>query len=303
MQDALVSESHIESGVVCPPWETASNGVVSLLAMLEFAARDYVEIAYEFGSVLAIARKSVPQGTVDLSKSIGKLLEDANRLGLLVTREALGMFLLEVAKMHPDRVKMQGQGDDREFHFKDAGLDSDRMCYHLETIYSTLKAELRTTLFKVIPKEKSKYNDAEWLKGFELQTKFPIAFRELERGGICYSLGQSTASVFHSMRALESGLAALAKPFPHISPTVENWQNIIEQIERAVRDMGTQPKSQQKSEDEKFFGAATSHLYFIKNAWRNHVSHRLESYSDDEALKILMRTQEFTESLCVRLSE
>jgi hypothetical protein len=298
----VLKEKESNSGTVCPPWETIPHGVVSLLAMLEFAARDYVELAYEFGSVIAIARKSVPQGTIDLSKSIGKLLEDVNRLGLLVTREALGAFFLEVTKMQPNSVKMQGLGDERTLYFTNAGLDNDRMCHHLEAIYSTLKAELRTTLFKVIPKEKAKYSDAVWLKGLELQSKFPTAFKELERGGTCFSLGQATASVFHSMRALECGLAALARPF-NISTALENWNAIIEQIEKAVRAIGQQPRSQQKSDDEQFFGGATSHLYFVKNAWRNHVSHRLESYSDDEALKILMRTQEFTESLCARLQE
>lgn len=305
MQDALVSEIHIESGVVYPPWEGAPDGVVSLLTMLEFAARDYVEIAHRFGVVLATLRKfnpQQPQPPLDLSDEFRKLTEEVNRLGLLVTREALGQFLLEVTKENPGSVKMFGEGENATFYFSNVGLNNERTCHHLETIYSTLKAELRTTLFKVIPKEKAKYNDAGWLKGLELQSKFPTAFIELERGGICYSLGQSTASVFHSMRALECGLTALAKPF-NISTVLDNWNTIIEQIEKAVRAIGAQPKSQQKSDDEQFFGAAASHLYFVKNAWRNHVSHRLESYSDDEALKVLMRTQEFSESLCARLQE
>ena len=62
-------------------------------------------------------------------------------------------------------------------------------------------------------------------------------------------------------------------------------------------------KSAQKSEDEKFFGAATAHLYFVKNAWRNHVAHTRDSYSDGEALKVMQRTADFVESLCGRLSE
>lgn len=295
----VVRES--DFGVAPVPWETAPNGVVSLLTMLEFAARDYVEIAHQFGVVLATLRTDKPK-ELDLGNTIQTLLAETNRLGLLVTREALGEFLLEMIRLNPDGVAAIGIGAERTFQFTNTGLNSERTCHHIETIYSTLKAELRTTLFKVIPKERAKYNDSEWLKGPDLQTKFPIAFKELERGGICYSLGQPTASVFHSMRALESGLSALAKPFA-ISTALDNWQTIIEQIEKAVRNLGTQQKSQQKSDDESFYGAATSHLYFVKNAWRNHVSHRLESYSDDDALRILLRTQEFVGSLCERLQE
>jgi hypothetical protein len=287
--------------VVLPTWETTPNGVVSLLTMLEFFARDYVQIAYEFGVILTnTKRKAEPKlSDIDLSASIGKLMGDANRLGLLVTREALGAFITELATMNPGTSKLEGE----TIRIRNAKLDADRVCYHLETIYETLKAELRTTLFKVVPKEKVKYNDSEWLKSnYDLQSRFPTAFRELERGGICYSLGQPTASVFHSMRALESGLCALAKPF-QIPTTLENWNTIIEQIEKAVRGLGAQAKSQLKSDDEKFYGAAAAHLYFVKNAWRNHVTHRLENYSDDDALKTLLRTQEFTESLCARLQE
>jgi hypothetical protein len=298
---ALASVKESE-GVNSPPWETAPYGVVSLLTMLEFSARDYIEITYQFGKVLAILRKEQP-GQIDLSEAMQKLLEEANRLGLLVTREALGEFLLEMVKTHPSNVTMRGEGADRTFYFKNADLASDRTAHHIEAIYSTLKAELRTTLFKVIPRERVRYNDAGWLKDSRIESPFPTSFRELVRGGACYSLSQPTACVFHSMRALEPALSALAKPFPHISTAHENWQNIIEQIETAVRAIGQQPKSQQKIDEEKFFGGVVSHLYFVKNAWRNHVAHARDSYSDDEAVKVLSHTLEFIESLCPRLQE
>jgi hypothetical protein len=104
------------------------------------------------------------------------------------------------------------------------------------------------------------------------------------------------------MRSLEPALSALAAPFG-VSASHDNWQNIIEQIESKARNLGQQPKSQQKIDDETFYGGATSHLYFVKNAWRNHVAHTRDSYSDDEAVKIMQRSLEFVESLCPRLHE
>jgi hypothetical protein len=304
MQDALISVIKERNlGDVYPPWETALNGVVSLFAMLEFAARDYVEIAYRFGVVLGAVRGQPVGEVIDLAKEFKKLTEEANRLGLLVTRDAVGAFLVECMNTHPGTVSISGTGDDRVIHFANLGLDNQRTYYHVEAIYSTLKAELQNTQFKMIPKERSRYNGDEWLKKSTIQSQFPTAFRELERAGTCYSYGQGTAAVFHSMRALEPALIALAAPFPNISPTYENWNAIIEQIEKAVKALGQLPKSQQKIDDEKFFGAATSHLYFVKNAWRNHVAHGRDSYSDDEALRVLSHTLEFTESLCPRLHE
>jgi hypothetical protein len=298
MPEVLIAE---RDGVVRPPWEAAPSGVVSLLAMLDFSAREYEQISYEFGFVIATLRMQ-PQA-MNLGSSIKKLVDETNRLGLLVTREALGEYLLEVVKASkPGTVQISGHGDERVVNFDDVGLNNERTCHHIEAIYSTLKAELRTTLFKVIPRERSKYNDESWIEGFMIESCFPTSFQELVRGGICYSLGQPTACVFHAMRALEPGLSALAKPF-NISASHDNWQNIIDQIEASVRAIGVQPKSVQKIEEEKFFGAATSHLYFVKNAWRNHVAHTRENYSDDQAIRILSRTEEFIESLSTRLKE
>jgi hypothetical protein len=270
--------------------------------MFEFSARGYVEISYTFGQVLASLRKPEP-AFCDLSRSIETLLSEANRLGLVITRDALGEMLLEIMNANPGSVNMTGEGDERKVQFTNVGLDSERTCHHVETIYATMKAELGAILLKAIPRERATYCNSEWLKNSEIESKFPTSFTELDRAAICYSLGQSTASVFHSMRALEPALAALAKPFPHISSKHENWQTIIEQVETTVRALGQQPKSQQKLDEEKFFGAATSHLYFVKNAWRNHVAHARDSYNDDEALKILIHTFDFIESLCPRLQE
>lgn len=308
----VVQES--DPGVVCPPWETAPPyGVVSLLAMLEFAAKDFVEISYRFGLVLGFMKRHsagidpalVKKGFEDTMQNVfGDLLKNGSNLGLTVTTEQLLSFLKEHHENAPEEMKQRNLENIKRKEFIIAGqIDMARAAYHAETLYSTMRAELSSISFKAIPKERTRYANSEWLKNSAIESKFPTSFKELDRAGTCYALGQPTASVFHSMRALEPALSALAKPFPHISTTYEYWQKIIEQIEAAVVALGQQPKSQQKIDDEKFFGSATSHLYFVKNAWRNHVMHARDSYSDDESVKILSHTLEFIESLCPRLQE
>jgi hypothetical protein len=68
--------------------------------MLEFSARGYVEISYSFGQVLASLRKPDPS-KCNLSSSIENLLVEANRLGLVVTRDALAQMLLEMVVANP----------------------------------------------------------------------------------------------------------------------------------------------------------------------------------------------------------
>jgi hypothetical protein len=277
--------------------EATSNGVVSQLAMLEFAAIDFVMLSHKLGKMLGVYGKGA-DGFKWENNEFLVLAANCQKLGLAVTADQALSLLKEVIAADPEAPEKLKKG--QAFS---AQLDASRAGHYAETLYSTLLSELRTLLFKAIPRERTKYNNSDWLKNSIVQSKFPTSFKELDRAGTCYSLGQSTASVFHSMRALEPALAALAKPFPGISPGHENWQNIIEQVESAVRSIGQQSKSQQKIEDEKFFGAATSHLYFVKNAWRNHVAHARDSYSDDEAVKILSHTLEFVESLCPRFQE
>lgn len=300
MEYASVVEVQIKERAACPPWESAPNGVVSLLAMLEFSAAKYVEISNIFGRITGFYHRPSDEKW-DLSNSINILLDDASALGLVVTKEHLGRMLVEMVNANPGKVHLTGDRE-RTLHIKDVALAPDRFCYHIESVYSTMKAELSTIMLKTIPRERGGYASGEWLKGRGVESRFPTSFNELERAASCYAVGQPTAAVFHSMRALEPAICALAVPF-QVPTGHENWQNIIEGVEKKIRDLGNQPKTQQKIDDETFFGAAVSHLYFVKNAWRNHVAHARGSYSDDEALKVLNSTSDFVESLCPRLKE
>jgi hypothetical protein len=267
--------------------------------MFEFNARNYIEMSHQLGLLLGSLseRKFDPELT---GNALRKLLSESSRLGLSSTQAHLWNMIREVVKDNPGKVKLAEDGSG--ILLNDALIDTGRICHHIEAVSATLQAEIGSMLFKVIARERNMYADSSWLNGSQLESNFPTSFREFDRAGMCYALGQPTASVFHSMRALEPGLAALAAPF-NISANHENWQNIINEIESRIRALGQLPKSSQKIENEKFFGGAVSHLYFVKNAWRNHVAHTHDSYSDDEALRVLHHSRDFIESLCGRLQE
>src|ERR1700738_1076205 len=100
----LIGEEE-EFRVVFPPWEAALNGVVSLLQMLEFSARKYVELSYEFGLVIATFRDPKNAATPNLSEAIAKLLQDASALGLVVTQEHLRLMIEELTRENPGQFK------------------------------------------------------------------------------------------------------------------------------------------------------------------------------------------------------
>jgi hypothetical protein len=83
-----------------------------------------------------------------------------------------------------------------------------------------------------------------------------------------------------------------------------NWGTIIEGIEKAVRNMGSDPNRQQDwKEQQEFFSQAVSHFMFIKNAWRNYTAHARGSYTEEQAFEILSNVRAFMTTLATRLQE
>lgn len=105
-------------------------------------------------------------------------------------------------------------------------------------------------------------------------------------------------SVFHAMRILEHGLCALAVCVsPSISPELENWRYIIDQIEKEIRKQEQLPKSVTKTKELQFLSQAASHFWYYKDAWRNHVSHSRASYDAEEATQIVGHVRDFMQHL------
>lgn len=293
-----------------PAWETADHGVVSLLDMFEFAAQDFVDISYRFGILIEAASRPRPLvGDLEIKNletkignCFGDLFSKGSRMGLKVTTDQMISFFKELHAQASAEVQEQNLKNLINGILLATGpMDTARMSHYAEMLQSTMKSELSSMLFFSVSKERNDYAK-NWVTSDEILDKFPTSAVELNRGARCFAFGEPTACVFHAMRALESGLTALANVFS-VPAEHENWHNIIEGIEAAVRELGKLPKGQAKVEEEKFFGGAVSHLYFVKNAWRNHVAHSRDSYSDGEARKILDRSKDFIESLCPRLQE
>jgi hypothetical protein len=249
--------------------------------------------------------KEDPKST-ELGDALSDLSKVASGLGLRITSSLIIEVLREVADCNSGKLERY-VGTDNKVRVG-GPMQPNRLAHHLEAIQATLMSELGNVVAKTVPVDRVDYicKDSEgisiWLVDTQRSSRFQASFRELQNAGECYALGQPTAAVFHSMRALEGGLRALARAFG-VDADNKNWQNIIEQIEARIRQIGRQPRTSNTVQDEKFFGNAASHLYFVKNAWRNHVAHGLSEYSDDEALGILHRSKDFIESLSPRLSE
>jgi hypothetical protein len=177
------------------PWDNC-YGVVSLLDMLDFAAKDFVEISYRFGLALATLEKRDYDNEA-FDRVMEKLLDECNRLGLLVTRDRIAEFILELVKNNRSTSSLS---HDKELVRVSGTLPEPRISHHLESIHATLKSEIGAVLFRVIPRERARYCDPKWLTDSIIFSKYADTVDEFQRAGRCFAYGENTACIFHLLR-------------------------------------------------------------------------------------------------------
>lgn len=178
-----------------------------------------------------------------------------------------------------------------------------RLAMEMRVLRETIDSGLENQLIYRYPNEKaavlSNWRD-QWAS--PLKT-FPSAASDIWAGVDLWALGHSTASVFHFMRVLEHGLRALAKDVGKSFGT-ENWQNIIDQIESEIRNLGKSlPSGLAKNERLQFLSAAAKEFVYFKDGWRNYVSHNRGTYDEHQARSILEHVKTFMTTLSEKLSE
>jgi len=162
------------------------------------------------------------------------------------------------------------------------------LCQELQ---KNLVHELAGHLFFSVPSSRKWiYLEPDKWFGLAAAKSFPDAARDIRDACQCYALAQWTATVFHGMRILEHGLRALASSLGVTFASgieLENWKNILDQIDKEIRRVDQLPKSQQKSEDLQFYSEAAAQFRYFKDAWRNHVSHSRAAYDEQGARQVL----------------
>jgi hypothetical protein len=98
------------------------------------------------------------------------------------------------------------------------------------------------------------------------------------------------------MRVLERGLNSLAGKFG-VDFSHTNWHNVIEPLEKKIRQMDSSFGTDWK-ELQKFYSRAAMQFMSLKDAWRNHVMHaRGVPYDPGTALSVFAHVREFMQAL------
>jgi hypothetical protein len=173
---------------------------------------------------------------------------------------------------------------------KISSLGIDEIDAKLDSIQVMLRKELEDRKFFYVPPERASYYNNKDVCGIAVAEMFPDAVADAIETGNCYALHRPTACVFHLMRVIPYGMAALAKNLKvKYSQPIEclEWGSIIQPIEKAVSKLQQLSRSPKKLRDQQYYAEIVQHLYFCKDAWRNHVSHAREPYDMPQAKSVM----------------
>jgi hypothetical protein len=270
-----------------PLWFENPSRLVSLLDMLRFYAEKFCHCSSLIAQMfIEIRCGRWPAGSSFsfVGAAIHEVEQDCEDLGLPVT-------LAQIRRLHTS------------IDNGVAGANIAQFGHDLMDIQTRMYDELKSKSFFAFSADKARFYVDVNPFGEKVAASFPSSTFDSIEASCCFALGRNTASVFHLMCALESGLSVMAARFS-VPSDHTNWHNIIEGIEKAVRSMPNDPARPSDWKDQQeFFSQAASHFMIIKDAWRNYTAHARAKYTDEEAETILINVKGFLQKLAARLHE
>lgn len=178
---------------------------------------------------------------------------------------------------------------------------SRELAVMLRELHNNVLSDLTAHWYLVIPDyQRGLYEQVNPPFGTAVAGKFSEASRDIASAARCLAMDEWTACVFHSMRVIELGLRRVAIELDvstAASADYESWGTLIDQIERAIKDIGQEPRSTEKAHRLRFYSAIGMEMRYFKDAWRNHVSHSRVTYDESQARAVFAHVRDFMQQL------
>jgi hypothetical protein len=289
----MVCES-LAPATIFAPWGEVPYRLFSWWDMERFSA----------GSLVALGTLLERVGTFH-SSSPG--VTDAWREKDATDNSGLGIFL-QAVKDECAKVNLQFSSDlaDRTIEqIKSGGLKNSEVAVRLAEIASRVRDEMRLRVFLNVSPEYVKYYEKQDAFGAEVEAKFQSALYDVREAGNCLCMDRSTACVFHLMRVSEHGLRALAKKLKVALTHKGNpqplqyadWDKVITAINGRITAARSLTPGKRKVEQLNRYSDLADHCLYMKDIWRNEVSHARRSYNQAEALGAWNRVEAFMKML------
>ena len=180
----------------------------------------------------------------------------------------------------------------------------------LQGMLGQMKMSLSARKFAYVAPPNDEYFEKEKLWGAEVYEKFPDARADIKDAGNAFSASLHTACVFHTVRASEHGLRKLAKRL-RVTIADKNtlipleygeWDKVITGVNAKISAARALPKTSKRQRSLERFSDAGQHCLFVKDIWRNTVSHARRAYTQNEALSAMERVRDFLQFLAKGLA-
>lgn len=289
--------------VAIPPWVEEANRLWSFWDMNQFSAQHFLWIGHAL-EVIKTNCYTRHDGTADdpMPVTFMRMVDDET------IREAS-----ESLRIVEERCREIGLGisaETAEEVREELGRQPGAYTWlvsKVSELQRLIQREMRQQLFFHVTPAQARFwpRPTDPLFGAKVNSSFPSAAFDIDSAGICLAVRMGTASVFHLMRVLETGLGALARRFD-VSFEFTNWAPVLDQIVSVVRGMRKDPQFNclpDCKEQQEFYSQAVSHFGVLKDAWRNHVMHVRGKYTAEEAEVIFVDVRAFMKKLAERLAE
>jgi hypothetical protein len=193
----------------------------------------------------------------------------------------------------------------------DLQLDTtyDRVANSAHFLLEAVESELKLRRFAFVPVQRvTKLDniDKDWAG---VQATFPTAKDDIRDAVECYALDKHTACIFHLMRVSEHGLRRLARRL-RVTLTDKgkkqpleyaDWDKILIAIKNKISDARKLPRGPTKEARLQSWSEAADHCEYMKDNWRNAVSHTRKPYTPTDAMQASERVHAFMSFLAKSL--
>lgn len=202
--------------------------------------------------------------------------------------------------------------DQSAYHISRLGTDVSTMASQLYNLKVLLIKDLQEQKFLRVADDRFSYIDTNELFGDAVKKAFPSSTQDVKEASNCLGIECNTAAVFHLMRAAEIALRVLALDrgvsYPNSSVDDQQCGVLIVSLDTKLKDLRAAdkklwPSESIKSEQIRFYHAASIELRSFNEAWRKHVAHAGYFYDRDEAVSIFNHVRKFMQILAPKISE
>ncbi|MDE2166178.1 MAG: hypothetical protein KGJ66_07560 [Alphaproteobacteria bacterium] len=175
------------------------------------------------------------------------------------------------------------------------GAIRDRFQVELQRLYKRFEDELANKNFYYIPSERFEFYGKTDLFGSLVAEKFRSTAEDIENAGNCYALGQSTATVLHLMRAMESAVSHLSRQLSVSITPQDTWGQMLSKMDDKIKILPETDEPQKRRKEQ--WSEARANLWHVKQAWRNPGMHPKQTYTMPQARDVLDAVRVFMGTL------